>query len=85
MEPNECIFVIRSMVGLADASFRRGRGSMIIQGARRVYRLSKAREKAGCDSASFFGSAAQPFLCQGNAGRDKSARVWPTSQRHYKV
>ena len=35
------------MVSLADASFRRGYGSVIIQGGKRAYRLSKAQEKAG--------------------------------------
>ena len=46
-EPNECIFVIPSMVRPADASFRRRRGSVGIQGAKRAYRRSKAQEKAG--------------------------------------
>ena len=78
-EPNECIFVIRSMARLVDASFRRGCGSVIIQGSNPVYQRSKAQEKAGGDFASFFGTVVQSFLCQGNAGRKESARARPNS------
>ena len=77
-KPNDCMLVIRSMVRL-DASFRRGCGFVIIQGAKRVYRRSKAQENAGGYFAGFFGSVVQSFLCQENAGRKKSARVWPSS------
>ena len=73
MEPKECILVIRSMACLADASFRRGCGSVIIQGVKRVYRRSKTQEQSGGNFAGFFGSV-QLFLCQGNAGiRSKSS------------
>ena len=70
---------------LADASFRRRCGSVIIQGVKRVYRGSKAQENAGGGFAGFFGTVVQPFLCQENAGRNKQAECGQTHQRHYKV
>ena len=67
------------MARLADASFRRGCGFVRIHGAKRIYRRSKAQEKAGGYFAGFFGGVVQPFLCQENAGRKKSTRVQPNS------
>jgi len=44
-EPKDCIFAIRSMMRFVDASFRRGWGSVVIRGVKRVYELSRAQER----------------------------------------
>ena len=54
-EPNDCIFVIRSMVDFAGAPSCRGWGSAIIHEVRRVYGFFKAQEKSGW-FACLFGS-----------------------------
>ena len=61
-EPSDSIFVIRSIMRSVDASFRRGCGSVIIQGGRRVYELSRAQEKRG-ELACFFVNVVQSFPC----------------------
>ena len=74
-EPNDCVFVIRSMMRFGDASFRRERDSIIIRGAKWVYEPSQAQEKESY-LARFFGSAVESFLChwEGNPGK---IMKWP--------
>ena len=45
-EPNDCIFVIRSMMRFEDAPFRSRYGLTIVQGSKRVYE-PHVRKKGG--------------------------------------
>ena len=56
--------------------FRRGCGSVIIQGAKRVYQRSKVQEKAGGDFAGFFSKlVCCPTIFMPREHKKKSARV----------
>ena len=84
-EPNEWIFVIRPMVRLADASFRRGYGSVIIQGAKRVYRRSLAQEKGGVILLVSSVVLSNHFYAKGRLAERSQPGCGQTRQRHYKV
>ena len=69
-EPNDCTFVVRSMVCFVDAPFRSGCGSAIVQGTSE-FMSSLALEREGClgsllQYCSVPGTVVPPFLRQGN-------------------
>ena len=70
-KPSDGISVIRSMMRAVDASFRRGCGSVIIQGAGEFISFLGLKKRWG-DLACFFGSGVQSFPCEGSTGRGKA-------------
>ena len=73
------------MVRLADASFRCRCGSVIVQGAKRVYRHSKAQEKAGAILLVSSVVLSNHFYAKGTLVEGSQSGCGQTRQRHYKV